>query len=437
MDKNELLERIETSRRELDALLSEFAPGQMEQPVLPGGWTLKDFLAHLEFWERRAVARYQALREGQAGRLPGDDLSEDEINRQAYEHSRARSLDEVRAAERAAYGALLAVVRAAPDADLFDPQRFSFTGGQPLWGWFKGPTYGHYEEHLPDLRAALPPRTAGQRVLLAAKDFLAAHGRDIDRARFAYHFEGAITRDELLAVLAGYQNPDGGFTRLEVDIQAPVSNPFATELALVVMRWAGTPPDHPLLARTAAHLEAAQHPAGGWRFAPEVYEHGLAPWFQHWTWPNLNPACTIAGLLRQLGAGSEQLHERVQALFDRLSNPRELTGGEFYEARPYAYYFQSEWTYPLADLYRWGVAWWLVRQHYANPGLDATHFIEYAPMPASAVARRLPAVPLTEQLDRLLAEQQPDGGWPTPYSPAWRPWITVNNLLSLRAYRRI
>ncbi len=54
-----------------------------------------------------------------------------------------------------------------------------------------------------------------------AKRFFESHGRDIDRARFAYHF-GEMPQAEMLEVLARYQNPDGGFGHgLEVDIKAP------------------------------------------------------------------------------------------------------------------------------------------------------------------------------------------------------------------------
>jgi hypothetical protein len=37
----------------------------------------------------------------------------------------------------------------------------------------------------------------------------------------------------------------------------------------------------------------------------------------------------------------------------------------------------------------------------------------------------------------LAAEQQEDGGWPTPYNPNWRGWVTVQNLLVLRAFGKI
>jgi hypothetical protein len=269
--------------------------------------------------------------------------------------------------------------------------------------------------------------------LSAARQFLHEHGRPLDRARFRHHFEGPAPA-ELLAALAAYQNPDGGFGHaLEVDITAPDSNPFATELALLLCLQAQIPASSPLLQRAAAFLEATQDADGGWRFSPAVYEHELAPWFQGWEWPNLNPSCTLAGLLRELGLGSAALHERVAGLFARLARPADLASPEFYAVRPYAYYFLAGSDHPERTQYLDGLAAWLVQQA-AN--LDGVHFFEYVRHPASATARRLPVSLINDRLDALIAEQQPDGGWPTPYNPAWRPWVTMQNLLVLQAFGR-
>jgi hypothetical protein len=229
---------------------------------------------------------------------------------------------------------------------------------------------------------------------------------------------------------------DGGFRELEVDIAAPVANPFAAELALRVMTWIDPPRDHPVVQRAVAHLEETQDEDGCWTFTPEVYRAELAPWFKGWEWPNINPSGQIAGSLKQLGLGSDRLHARVDALFDRLSKPEELITGAFYSAMPYAMLYQTEWETPRASLYRWGVVWWLVGQHLNKSSMDATHFMELAPRPHLAIARRLPEAVLNAKLNQLLGEQAADGGWPTPYDPRWRPWITVSNALTLRAFGR-
>jgi len=270
-----------------------------------------------------------------------------------------------------------------------------------------------------------------------ARGFFATWGRDLDRARFAYHFDGG-SQDDLLAALGRYQNADGGFGHaLEPDITAPDSNPFATELALTICLQAKIAPDHPLLTRTVAYLEETQTDDGDWRFSPGVYDHPLAPWFAGWDWPNLNPGCTIAALLGELGLGSAQLHERVAALFARLANPADLLSDEYYSARPYAYYFLPARDHPQAELYRAGLLWWLIRQHHAGTLADAGHFFDYVRTPETYTGRNLPSAIIAAQLDRLAAEQAPDGGWPSPYDAHWRGWLTMQNLLTLQAFDRL
>src|SRR5438270_277324 len=137
------------------------------------------------------------------------------------------------------------------------------------------------------LKPTLPERIKMD-TLGRAQQFFRHHGRDVDRALFAYHFAGGA-REEMLAVLGRYQNADGGFGHaLEPDIAAPDSNPFATELALAICLQAAVPPDHPLLVKTVVYLEESQQEDGTWRFSEAVYRHDLAPWFQGWEWPNLN-----------------------------------------------------------------------------------------------------------------------------------------------------
>lgn len=270
-----------------------------------------------------------------------------------------------------------------------------------------------------------------------ARRFFQTNGRDIDKALFAFHF-GPSSLDTLLETLGRYQNPDGGFGHhLEVDIAAPDSNPFATELALWACIQADVPRDHPLLGRTVAYLEQAQDEDGCWRFSENVYAHDLAPWFQRWNFPDLNPACTTSGLLKALGLGSDLLHARVERLFEQLARPEHLTGDEFYTVRPYAFYFLPEWQHPHREFYLAGLLWWLIRQHVTEKIEDSGHFFEYVRGPHSWIGKRLPQELLNARLDMLAAEQQEDGGWPTPYASGWRGWVTVQNLLVLRAFGRV
>ena len=96
---------------------------------------------------------------------------------------------------------------------------------------------------------------------------------------------------EVLDALSAHQNPDGGFGRgLEVDIKAPVSNPFATRLAMQVLLALPPGAGREMRRAIARWLVANHHADGDWHFAPEVLEHDVAPWFAAWTFPSLNPS---------------------------------------------------------------------------------------------------------------------------------------------------
>ncbi len=185
------------------------------------------------------------------------------------------------------------------------------------------------------------------------------------------------------------------------------------------------------------YLERTQDDAGDWRFAPEVYQAELAPWFRGWEFPNINPGCTTAGLLRDLGAGSERLHARAEALFQTLKRYQSVADGDFYSVRPYAMYFLPEWDHPERELWLSGVLWWLIGQHVSGKIADCGHFIEYVRGPNTYLGRNLPREILAQRLDGLADEQAEDGGWPSPYSPGWRSWVTAQNLVVLKAFGRV
>ncbi|HEX6778500.1 MAG TPA: hypothetical protein VF099_09890, partial [Ktedonobacterales bacterium] len=192
-----------------------------------------------------------------------------------------------------------------------------------------------------------------------------------------------------------------------------------------------------LLQRAVQYLETTQEEDGGWRFSPAIYEHELAPWFQGWQWPNLNPACTLAGLLKELGLGSRRLHDRVEHLFEAHANVKDVATGEFYDVRPYAYYFLPDWQHPQREFYLSGLLWWLIRQQVEGKLADALHFFEYVRRPQTYPGQHLPVPMLSAELDRLAAEQQEDGGWPSPYDPRWRGWVTVQSLLVLQQFGKL
>jgi hypothetical protein len=149
MNKAELLANIRAGRQQLDVSLARLSEEQWLVPALHGDWSIKDLIAHFGFWEGRIVTLYGQLSRGVEP--AADEPALDDLNAQAYAQNQARTLDEVRREERATYLQLLAIAVNAPDDDLFNPQRFAWTQGQPFAEWIVNNTYGHYEEHQADL----------------------------------------------------------------------------------------------------------------------------------------------------------------------------------------------------------------------------------------------------------------------------------------------
>lgn len=151
MNKTELLANIRAGRKQLEVTLARFSEEQLLAPRLHGGWSIKDLIAHFGFWEGRVVTLYGQLLRGEEP--AADEPPLDEINAQAYARNQAKSLDEVRRAEREAYTQLLAIVVNASEDALFNPLHFAQTAGKPFAAWIESNTYGHYEEHQADFTA--------------------------------------------------------------------------------------------------------------------------------------------------------------------------------------------------------------------------------------------------------------------------------------------
>ena len=235
---------------------------------------------------------------------------------------------------------------------------------------------------------------------------------------------------DVLDVLARYQQPDGGFSGLEVDITAPVSNAFAGRLAMQVM-LSLRDGDASTTARSLGEWYARnQNADGDWHFPSEVYEHNLAPWFAAWEFPSLNPACCVAGLAHALGIARPEMLARVAILWEDKATLDQARSGDFYPMLPVVEYVahidvpdRETWLDALAEGVTRGIA--------ANSFGDAEHALEHAVGGGPDLIVRLERDDIVKVIDSVLADQSGDGGWPTPYNAAWRPWTTANTLALL------
>ena len=114
-----------------------------------------------------------------------------------------------------------------------------------------------------------------------ARQFLKTEARPLDRAQFEHRFESAPA-EHVLAELACYQNPDGGFGRaLEPDVRTPTSSALATGIGLSVLEELGCGSDHPMVADAVRFLrQTFDELSQTWRVIPhDANDYPHAPWW--------------------------------------------------------------------------------------------------------------------------------------------------------------
>lgn len=231
----------------------------------------------------------------------------------------------------------------------------------------------------------------------------------------------------VVRALAAYQNPDGGFgSRLEPDIHAPESNPFAARLAMQVMRLVPAEASAGLRAQLGNWLGANQHEDGDWHFSEATRSAFLQPWFAAWEFPALNPACCVLGLAVTNGIASSRMKSLVSTLWNQKASLKQARTGSYYELLPYVEYSLGV---DLLDEYLDAIAENIIAM--GETAEDAGHFLDMALGGSEHITTRIPAELIGHWIERLLQEPSEDGGWPSPYNDDWRGWTTAMNLATL------
>ena len=170
--KAQLLDELRDEQAGWEALLRDIGEEHMTQPGVAGEWSVKDIIAHLTFWRRRTVARFQAALRNEPlppepwpaefgtaeeidARERDDATAWDAVNAWDYAANYNRPLADVLRDSHAVFDQLVATLGAFPEADLLNPVRFPWIAAEdfPLAGAL---FFGHFhDEHEPDMRAWL------------------------------------------------------------------------------------------------------------------------------------------------------------------------------------------------------------------------------------------------------------------------------------------
>lgn len=148
MTKQELLGRVRNSRAAFKAKWRGLTEEQMTH--VPGPtpeWSLKDLIAHTIWWETFTIARVTVMLAGQDV-LPIEEF--DRINALIHGHVKDLSLAHVLQDFESNLPRLEAMIASMTDEQLNDAESFNSDGRSPL-RLISDNTFGHYEEHRPDL----------------------------------------------------------------------------------------------------------------------------------------------------------------------------------------------------------------------------------------------------------------------------------------------
>jgi hypothetical protein len=297
----------------------------------------------------------------------------------------------------------------------------------------------------------------------AARDFIRREGRLLEQRLFATIFEAAPA-DGVIAALAGFRNADGGFGHgLEPDKLCPDSLPIDVEIALRTMDAAGA--IDPTVVHAACDYLASVSRDGAVALAAPIIES--YPRAEHWSdWayrPDINPTAGLTGLLYKLDVDHPWRANATAYCWQVLEGsrpakhavqPRRTLGPETglpdeAHALGEALVFLEH----VADRDRAAAVAAGVREHLPkvtmlrldarDPGYGVTP-LHYAANPASPWRGLFSDDTIAQHLDRLAADQEPDGGWALTWEPpsraatlAYRGMVTLHALQVLAAYGRL
>ncbi|TWP52457.1 hypothetical protein FKR81_08985 [Lentzea tibetensis] len=272
-----------------------------------------------------------------------------------------------------------------------------------------------------------------------ARSFIWHNARVLEQRRFEFLFDGGPAEPVVTALLA-YRNDDGGFGHaLEPDGRGPTSQPLHVLSALHLL----------------GELNAPEHVPPVLGFLGEIWNDGVpfglttgakyphAPWIEMDGRGGLLLTGQIVSALHRMKIEHPWVDRATEYCWQQIED---LTSAHPYEANACVMFLDQVPDRERAEKHaeRLGT---IVKEQLVTGGLDAAEVHkphDYASRPDSLARRWFSDEEFAKSLDELVAAQQEDGGWDFPWAAwtpvtkfEWRPIVTIENLVKLRAHGRI
>jgi hypothetical protein len=272
----------------------------------------------------------------------------------------------------------------------------------------------------------------------AARNFLHANARVLERRRFAHLFDGGPAEPVVDAIRA-FRNRDGGFGHaIEPDMRAPESQPVGVQTAMEILHEIGVH-DDPMIGPAADWLQSVTREDGGIPFVLET-DAPHAPWWRSSDASSVTQTAANAAALHSLGVSHPWLQGADEFLFARIAQIDASRVGEDI-GLGYDVLFSVHFLDAHPDDARAGAALdSLAPIPTADLGSEHPSALDLSPRPGSRTRRLFD---VESDLDALERAQQDDGGWRVAWpdwnaaaAVEWRGVATVNALSLLRSNGR-
>jgi uncharacterized protein (TIGR03083 family) len=152
MNREQLLHRIDTAWEAFQESYAGLSDGELTEPGVVEGWSVKDILAHVTTWEEEALKYLPLVIEGRRPPRYVTYGGIDAFNAMMTERKRGLSLDEVRTLMDETHQRLLAYLETVPAEEYRRETRFRHR--------LRLDTYSHYPLHTEAIREWRARRTA-------------------------------------------------------------------------------------------------------------------------------------------------------------------------------------------------------------------------------------------------------------------------------------